>query len=789
MTEVTDFRPGSRRMAGFVAVLLGLGLVAGCGGGSSSGSSSRQLLADGTGSASGVVGQAVAEVPGVRVVDSSGAPVSGAAVTFRVEPAGASVSPATVTTNADGQARPGSWVLSTVAGPNTLVASASGISRQLSFTATANPGPASAFRHASRVTQTGDPAAAVQFPPAVRVADEFDNPVPGATVNFSVEQGGGSVSSASVLTGANGIAQLQSWTLGSEPGFNSVRAMVAGLGTMYLSFEAMALAPLELSIEAVQLNQATQAGDGEIAAVAGRPGLLRIIVKASRANTETPDVRLRLFRDGIQLWERTLSAPTGSVPLNPDLAFLSQTWNIALTAAEVQPGLAVEAVVDPLEQIDLSSRESTRFPRGDGQAPITVRDLPPLRVLFIPIQASRHNATGQIFPSTVDEFLAPTRKWLPVGTVERELRATPFVTDRDLRSEDEISGLLEDLQAVRAGEPAGDRYYHGIMPAISNIPIAGIAYVPSSPSSPFRTALSYDRMPSAAETVAHELGHNLGRVHSPCGDVGESDPSFPYSDGGIGETGYDVSENVLRGPGGFYDYMGYCGPRWTSDYTYRNILEWRRNDTLAAGAGGDADPMAAGLPAEQPGLLLWGRINDEVVELNPAFRLEALPVLPDKDGPNFLRGLAADGGVLFELSFDGAAVSHARNPTERQFAWFVPLAAAQLAALERVELSSPHGFAQQVARRAAQSGVPGVTADEADAVVVQERLPGGELRLRWDRTRNPVAMLRDRRSGQIIGIGRSGELRISADAAVGLEPEFLFSDGVHTRHATPVQIQ
>lgn len=50
--------------------------------------------------------------------------------------------------------------------------------------------------------------------PAVRLTDAQGQPVSGAPVTFEVTGGGGSVSTASVNTAANGIATLPSWTLG-----------------------------------------------------------------------------------------------------------------------------------------------------------------------------------------------------------------------------------------------------------------------------------------------------------------------------------------------------------------------------------------------------------------------------------------------------------------------------------------------------------------------------------------------------------------------------------------------
>jgi hypothetical protein len=780
------------RLKGLVA-LLALALLAACGGGGGGGGGSgtgsavpaRQLLGDAPGDSQGTVGQPLGSVPGVRLVDSNGIAVPGVVVNFRAEPAG-TVSPASVTTDAEGRARPQSWVLGTNAGVNALVATATG-SAERRFLVTANPGPPSQLLAASAAAQSATAGAAVAAPPSVRVNDSFGNPVAGVPVSFNVEQGGGSVSGSPAVTVGNGIATLGAWTLGTVPGPNAVQAAVSGAGSV--TFTAQGLDALAISIDSVQLNQSMQNTDGSLPAVAGRPGLLRILLRADRANVETPDVRVRLFRDGVQEWERILPARVVGVPTNPAIWVENQTWNIELDAAEVQPGIAIEAVADPQQTITLANRDATRFPRGGGQATLDVRELAPLELRFIRIEASRNGgAVANITNNSLDAFTSSTRRWLPVGGMQASLRSANFVTDLNLTSEDNVSQLLGDLRTLRIAEATGREYFHGIMPTINGLPVAGMAYlIPTPGNLTARVGLSYDRLPDGSDTVAHELGHNMGRRHAPCNDPGGLDPNFPYADGGIGQAGYDIDSRVLRGPGGVFDFMGYCRPRWISDYNYSAILDWRRSDPTAfQPVLGEPDPLADVLGQPGPGVLIWGRVSEGGVELNPVFSLEARPVLPEAEGTHAVRGFAADGALLFALSFAGEAVPHASDPSERHFGFFVPLAPAQIARLERVELVSPHGAATQ-ASTGEHAAVPADRPATARIAVNEERLPDGGLRLRWDAASSPMAMVRDRHSGAVLGIGRSGELHFSAESLAGAVPEILLSDGVRTAPRFPVE--
>ncbi len=188
------------------------------------------------------INTAVASPPSARVNDAFGNGVAGVNVTFTVTAGGGTLnpaSPAVVATNASGVATVTSWTLGATAGANTVTASAAGLTNSpLSFNATATAGAATTITNNSTLTQSANAGTSVATPPSVLVRDAGNNPVSGVTVTFAVTGGGGSVSPASVITDALGIATLTSWTLGAVAGANSVSATVAGLTGSPVAFTA-----------------------------------------------------------------------------------------------------------------------------------------------------------------------------------------------------------------------------------------------------------------------------------------------------------------------------------------------------------------------------------------------------------------------------------------------------------------------------------------------------------------------------------------------------------------------
>src|SRR5439155_15001130 len=70
--------------------------------------------------------------------------------------------------------------------------------------------------------------AALRVPPHVAVLDSFFNRVPGQTVRFILESGGGRISGTVQVTDSAGMAVLGGWTLGPTAPLNTVSARVDG---------------------------------------------------------------------------------------------------------------------------------------------------------------------------------------------------------------------------------------------------------------------------------------------------------------------------------------------------------------------------------------------------------------------------------------------------------------------------------------------------------------------------------------------------------------------------------
>ena len=178
----------------------------------------------------GIVGQAVATRPAVKVVDQFGNAVAGVTVTFAVTGAAGTITGATQTSGADGIATVGGWTLGNTVGAQTLTATVAGVAGVSTFTATARAGAASAVVKSAGDAQTATAGSPIAIPIAVKLTDSFGNGIAGVSVLFAVTQGAGTITGATQSTGADGVATLPTWTLGTLAGGNTVTATATGAG-------------------------------------------------------------------------------------------------------------------------------------------------------------------------------------------------------------------------------------------------------------------------------------------------------------------------------------------------------------------------------------------------------------------------------------------------------------------------------------------------------------------------------------------------------------------------------
>ena len=422
----------------------------------------------------------------------------------------------------------------------------------------------------------------------------------------------------------------------------------------------------EEGLAGAYLMQAVQSRESPVPLVAGENALLRVF-------TLSPPFQARFYLDGHKTHEvavaRTAFAVAGDgahgtgATHYSDLAYATQ-----VPGGVIRPGL--EMVVE---------NEHGRIP-AEGRQAVDVRELPPFNLTLIPLLKKYGDdprldsifAGDTVYIAKADSMAADPargnwRLWhtadlLPVGAMRVAAHAPVEYDPRNTGGSKtpRASGLLA-VQTVRTLEGGGG-HWMGIGSGFGG----GVAVLGGWVS-----------MVGSARpaTVAHELGHNLGLLHTPSALASSVDANYPYPDGDIGVWGFAHRE-LPRGEkepilaqrlvspttDDIMDWIDRGATSWISDYHFNKALEYRLQKE-----GGTATQMAA-FRAPVQSLLLWGGTGPGTgAYLEPAFVVDAPLSLPEQSGPWTLEGRDAGGAVLFSLSFampeiadaDGAAGSFA----------------------------------------------------------------------------------------------------------------------------------
>jgi len=346
-----------------------------------------------------------------------------------------------------------------------------------------------------------------------------------------------------------------------------------------------------ISITAISLYQGVRrplmesgaASPSTLPVTAGREALIRIFY------TLDPSFNGKPVTAVVTIGEQTASAEVtpGAAPSTE--ADLNSTINVKVSGELMVelPDYRVDLLQEPA---DATGENTAAGYPAEGQELLPANSVgPKMEVLLVPVvwAADGSNRMPDTSESQLQRFHDLFYGLFPAVKVEITVTTETVTWNQALdgggNGWDALLQALVDLRAAGNYPPTAHMY--GLFQPTADFGAfcgggcqAGLSHVAGAqdPLGRVGIGLGYPRE-GTVETAAHEVGHQHGRTHAPCGNAANIDMNYPYPDGSIGEWGYDIVSGTLVEPTTTMDFMSYCDPSWVSDYTFQAM--WNRMRT------------------------------------------------------------------------------------------------------------------------------------------------------------------------------------------------------------------